>query len=682
MEVTAQSAVDLAELGPESAEAAQVAAALLALHYVTHDDTPAITVHSARGEHRTVSVLIEPAESFGALIDKVAGSAGPHRPTGNAISFGEEPQDPAGARLHLVVNGTRADCAHDGSPGAELDADTLVSVYRKTLDQGLRVLSQSIRAHELLAEQDRHRVLTEFNDTAREFPEDQTLHGIFRAQAARTPEAVAISADDGTAITYRELDERTDRLAGHLIATGVRPGQVVAVLSERCAQLPVAIIAVLKARAAYLPLDPAAPRLRVADMLERSGAAVVLAQPGAAVPDSVTATVLRMDDPALAADPSASLPTGADSRDAAYVIYTSGSTGRPKAVVVEHRSVVNRLTWMQRRYPLSEQDTLLQKTPIVFDVSVWELFWWFFAGARLHMLSPGMERFPLAIAKTVRAQRVTVLHFVPSMLGMFLDHLRGGRDQSVVDGLRWVFASGETLPPAAVTTFAEVFGTGARGARLVNLYGPTEATVDVTGHDCPLEPCTGQVPIGAPIDNTRVYVLREGRPMPVGVYGTLFLAGVGVARGYLGDPELTARRFVPEYGGGPGTMYDTGDIGRWLPSGELEFLGRTDTQVKIRGIRIDLGEIENVLLEVPGLVECVVLVDHPDPARPVLRAALSGSPDLAAGHLREHAALRLPQYMVPTAFHLFPGLPRTASGKLDRRLLALADYVEEHGTAL
>jgi acyl-coenzyme A synthetase/AMP-(fatty) acid ligase len=266
------------------------------------------------------------------------------------------------------------------------------------------------------------------------------------------------------------------------------------------------------------------------------------------------------------------------------------------------------------------------------------------------------------------------------MLGMFLDHVADRDDTTTMSTLRWCFSSGESLPASSVTAFGRLFGP--QGAVLVNLYGPTEATVDVTGFSCPSSPFTGPVPIGRPIDNTRIYVLRHGEPMPIGVFGTLFVAGAGVARGYLNDPELTARSFGPEFGGKHGRMYDTGDIGRWLPSGDVEFLGRTDSQVKIRGIRIDLGEIESVLLELDGVAECVVVLDYPDPARPVLRAAVSGAASVSAADLSTHAAERLPQYMLPAVHHRFGKLPRTGSGKLDRRTLADPAYADENGTRL
>ncbi|MGV4925918.1 amino acid adenylation domain-containing protein [Streptomyces sp. BHT-5-2] len=661
----------------------RLAAALLALHHVIHDAEPRVRVVPAAGAPRTVALPVDPAVSFKDFAAQVDAALTTGEPDVEAA--GDVPDllvtcvpgtARDGFRRVLDLSGAEPSAGHDGGPDGPLEAAALAEVYRTVLARAVADPALPVGGHELLRPEDRHRVLREFNATARDFPEDATLHGVFRAQAARTPDAVAVSTDTAS-LTYRELDERTERLAGFLVAQGIGPGDVVGVLGDRCLELPVAVLGVLKAGAAYLPLDPTVPALRLLDLVERAGAARVLAQPGVPVPDGLAAPVTYLDAPEPYAErPQAPLARGG-SRDLAYVIYTSGSTGRPKGVMVEHRSVVNRLTWMQRQYPLTADDTLLQKTPFVFDVSVWELFWWFFAGARMHLLAPGMERFPLATAATVRAQGVSVLHFVPSMLGMFVDHVRGKGVGAVGDRLRWVFSSGESLSPAAVTSFNEVFAD--RGTRLVNLYGPTEATVDVTAYDCPPGPCEGTVPIGRPVDNTRAYVIRYGRPAPVGVWGTLFLAGAQVARGYLGDPELTARRFVRELGCGPGLMYDTGDICRWLPSGELEFLGRADDQVKIRGIRIDLGEIEGVLLEFPGITECAVVVDRPAPTVAVLRAAVAGPEGLSPREVRDHAAARLPEYMLPTVHHRFDRLPRTGSGKLDRRTLQDPAWADRHG---
>ncbi|MFI5799472.1 amino acid adenylation domain-containing protein [Streptomyces sp. NPDC051677] len=670
----------LGDLPSREAESFQLAAAVLALSYMTHDDSPVVRVVHGTGPARTAAFTVDPDDSGEAVATGVNDAPDTGEEAQHAILLGTrpdppEPLEPGGDttvegafRLTLAVDGGRVSCTHNGAPGAVLDAETLVSVYLTLLPRMLADPERPVATYELLHGLERRRVLLDFNETAHPLPPERTLHGVFHVQALRTPDAVAVSADHES-LTYRELDERTDRLARYLVGRGVTAGTVVAVLMERCLDLPVAVIGILKAGGAYLPLAPDAPPERLVGLVAQSGAPLVLMQPGLAAPESIPVPSVPLDDPELYAGPDPGFQSHSGPRDLAYVIYTSGSTGRPKGVEVEHESVVNRLNWMQRRYPLTESDTLLQKTPVIFDVSVWELFWWFFAGARMHLLAPGMERFPLAISKTVRKQRVSVLHFVPSMLGIFLEYLKdGGGDLSALASLRWCFSSGESLLAGQVTTFGELFA--AQGTRLVNLYGPTEATVDVTGYDCPATAFTGVVPIGRPIDNTRVYVLRHGRPMPVGVYGTLFLAGAGVARGYLGDPELTAGRFVPEYGRPDGRMYDTGDIGRWLPSGDLEYLGRTDNQIKIRGIRIDLGEIENVLLQSSGVTECVAVLESADPSRPRLHAAVSGVAGLTEAALREHAARWLPEYMVPVVYHRLERLPRTSSGKLDRKAVA------------
>lgn len=639
---------------PARIRALALAAAAIAVHYTGTDRTSRFTALGAE-----FAVDVEPDEPVTALAERLIPC-----PTSTPAP------DEDGPLYHLEP---AADAIRVDHPDA-LTARATARIWATVLDQILRDPSRPVAGYPPLDPRDRDEVLARFNDTARDFPSDTTLHDLLRTQARATPDAVAVSTDERS-LSYRELDDLSDALASRLAAELPAERGIVAVLAERTVWLPVALFAVLKSGRAYVPLDPQAPAMRHRHLVEYSGAGVVLTASDTSVDFGVPLWDLR--DPACFPEATGPLPVTSP-RDLAYVLFTSGSTGSPKGVMVEHRAVVNRLAWMQRRYPLGPGDTLLQKTPVIFDVSVWELFWWTLAGSRMHLLAPGRERFPLAIVETVEREGVTALHFVPSLLTAFLAHLRSTADAPRLHALRWLFSSGESLTRASAVEFGELF---AGKATLVNLYGPTEATVDVTSHDCAQRPEPGRIPIGAPIDNVRAYVLRYGNPLPVGAFGTLHLAGECVARGYLGAPELTARGFPPEYGNPGARMYDTGDIVRWLPDGELDFLGRRDTQVKIRGIRIDVTEVESVLQRAPGVRECAVTVHRPGTALATLRAAVTGE-DLTREGLRDYLAARLPPYLVPTGYDRFTELPRTGSGKTDRRLLADADHVRAHRIGL
>jgi surfactin family lipopeptide synthetase A len=356
--------------------------------------------------------------------------------------------------------------------------------------------------------------------------------------------------------------------------------------------------------------------------------------------------------------------------DLAYVIYTSGSTGKPKGVMIEHRPVINRLHWMQSVYPIDSRDVLLQKTSVCFDVSVWELFWWALEGATLCLLQPLGEKIPQVLIETVRKHKVSVLHFVPSMLNVFIEYLDGKPDKvpSALSSLRHVFASGEALVPAHVRKFNEIIGQNT-GCRLTNLYGPTEATVDVTFFDCPAQGDLDRVPIGRPIQNIRAYIIKDGREMPVGETGELCLAGVGLARGYLNNPELTRERFV-EHPARPGErIYRTGDVARWLPDGNLEYLGREDDQIKIRGLRIELGEIENTIRVFPGIADCVVTAKKYSESITLIAAYLVCKLDVDLEALKRHLRRYLPEYMVPVHFENLSRLPLSPNGKVDKKAL-------------
>ncbi|MEV4554760.1 amino acid adenylation domain-containing protein [Nonomuraea wenchangensis] len=469
-----------------------------------------------------------------------------------------------------------------------------------------------------------------------------TLIGLVEEQAAATPGRPALRFRDRT-LTYRELDTAASALAARLRERGAGPERVVAVALPRSAELVVALVAVLKTGAAYLPVDPEQPAGRTASMLADAAPVVTLRE--------VELEPGGRPEPATPADP----------RNPAYVIYTSGSTGRPKGVVVAHEAIVNRLRWMQAEYGLTAEDRVLQKTPAGFDVSVWEFFWPLIAGATLVVAEPGGHRDAAYLAGLIRRERVTTVHFVPSMLRAFL----ADPDAAGCTGLRRVICSGEELPAG----LAAEFHAALPGCGLHNLYGPTEAAVDVTYWACrPGE--DGPVPIGRPVWNTAVHVLdRDLRPAAA---GELYLAGVQLARGYLGRPGLTAGRFVPDPYGPPGSrMYRTGDLARRRPDGVVEYAGRADDQIKIRGFRVEPGEVEAVLNAHPDVRQAVVTAHEVRPGVTLLTGhvvPVEGAvvdPDA----LRAHAAARLPGPMVPAVFVPLASVPLTANGKLDRRTL-------------
>jgi amino acid adenylation domain-containing protein len=338
--------------------------------------------------------------------------------------------------------------------------------------------------------------------------------------------------------------------------------------------------------------------------------------------------------------------------------------------MIEHRSVVNRLHWMQSAYPIAAGDVILQKTPYYFDVSVWELFWWAMTGSTLVFLRPGGEKIPMLLVDAIRRHRVTTMHFVPSMLNAFLEYL-DGRDAATfagLDSLRRVFASGEALMPAHVRKFNQLLGANTP-ARLINLYGPTEATVDVTYYDCPTDNEFERIPIGRPVHNTRLHVIKDGAAAAIGETGELCIAGVQVARGYLNNPALTAEKFTDNPVNPGERIYRTGDIARWLPDGNVEYLGREDHQVKIRGLRIELGEIENTIREFPGISDCVVVVKRYSESVILIVAYLVEKAAIDRGGLKEYLKGRLPEYMVPSHFETISEVPLTPTGKADRKAL-------------
>ncbi|EHY87750.1 non-ribosomal peptide synthetase [Saccharomonospora azurea] len=483
--------------------------------------------------------------------------------------------------------------------------ERLVDSYQVLLREFADAPDRPVSELRILRPEEEHKILVEWNRTEHDFGEPGRccLHELVERQVERRPDQVAVRFE-GTDLTYAELDRRANQLAHLLRERGVGRNQPVGVCMERSLELVVALLGVLKAGGAYVPLDPAYPAERLDFMMADAAPRLLLTQPGATRLPSHDADVVELgpDWATLADLPDHRPEAVTDSGGLAYLIYTSGSTGKPKAAMIAHRAIVNRLLWMHDTYGLTEQDSVLQKTPFSFDVSVWEFFWPLLAGARLVLARPDGHRDPAYLAEVIRAENVTTMHFVPSMLRVFVEE----PDLERCTTLRQVFASGEALQYAVQQRFYERLPR----ADLHNLYGPTEAAVDVTHWTCLREGGPVNVPIGRPVANTRIYILdRNLRPVPVGVPGELHIGGVQVADGYHARPELTAERFVPDpFSDEPhARLYRTGDLARFLPDGTIEYRGRTDFQVKVRGFRIEPGEVEAALADHPLIREVAVL---------------------------------------------------------------------------
>ncbi|WP_299485540.1 amino acid adenylation domain-containing protein [Acaryochloris sp. IP29b_bin.137] len=520
------------------------------------------------------------------------------------------------------------------------------------------------------AEQDQIRA---WNQTDTDYPLHQTLPDLLFAQAEKTPEAVALIVDEVT-LTYRELHQRANQLAHRLQKQGIGPEHRVAIYLERSVAMMVAILAVVKAGATYVPLDPSYPQARLQWMLEDAAVAAVLTDQSTLLP------TLPSIAPLIDVSAGTHSPTTEPQRllhpdNSVYIIYTSGSTGQPKGVINTHRGLVNRLQWMQETYALSIGDRVLQKTPLSFDVSVWELFWPLLNGATLVVAKPGGHKDNAYLVDIFRQQNITTLHFVPSMLAAFLEA------PSACPSLKQVICSGEALSPELQRQFFEQFPD----AELHNLYGPTEAAIDVTAWRC--QPGEGSVPIGHPIANTRIYLLdQDYNPVPVGIPGELYISGTGVARGYLNQPALTAERFIPnpfadrESDSEYSVLYKTGDLARYRSDGGIEYLNRQDSQIKLRGVRMELGEVESVLAEHPNISQTAVLLREDLPSGPALVAYVVGDLEETPSEkkaLTTFLQQRLPSGFIPQRWVMLDALPLTPNGKLDRRSLPLPEQEGE-----
>jgi len=523
----------------------------------------------------------------------------------------------------------------------------------------------------LLSDAERRHLLVDFNDTAVAYPRELLVHQLFEARASDQPGAVALEYANER-VTYGELNRRANRIAHRLLAVGVRPDDRVAIYAERSTHMVEGLLGILKAGAAYVPLEPTYPIDRLTYMLNDSSAVTVLTQAAlrAKLPE-LTLPVLDLEESAPERGAAADLnpnagKLGITSSNLAYVLYTSGSTGLPKGVMNEHAGVVNRLLWAQDQYQLTPDDRVLQKTPFSFDVSAWEFFWTLGVGAQLVIAKPEGHQDLFYLAEVIDEQGITLVHFVSSMLPIFLDQVQSERFAK----LRRVIVGGESLPYPVQQRFMQMLPN----VELHNQYGPTEAAIDVTYWRCCADRHVGLVPIGHPIANTQIYILDvHGQPVPMGVAGELYLGGVQVARGYLNREELTNERFLADsFSGEAGArLYRTGDLGRWLPDGAVHYIGRNDFQVKIRGFRIELGEIEAKLVACESVRDAVVIAreDNPGNKRLVAYVVLQPGYELSVVDLRAQLSVGLADYMIPAAFVALEALPLTPNGKLDRPAL-------------
>lgn len=535
--------------------------------------------------------------------------------------------------------------------------------YQNLLEAILADPSRSLAMLPLLTDIEQHNILETWNDTAVSYPQEHILHRLIERQVDKSAQEIALIFE-GQQLTYQELNEKANQLGHYLRQKGIQPDALVGVYMERSLEMIIGLLGVLKAGGAYVPFDLATPPKRLQQMLTDARPAIILTTSSLVSqlpPCNHQQTICLDTDWSLVSQQAAdNLSNLAVPDNLAYVIYTSGSTGKPKGVMCTHEGICNRLLWMQQTYQLTPADCLLQKTPYTFDVSLLEIFYPLTVGARLVIAKPEGHKDSAYLVNVIAKEKVTMIHFVPSMLGAFLEENLAG-----CESLKWTICIGEALPPALQESFFAHLD-----AELHNLYGPTETAVIVTAWNCQRDTSPPTVPIGFPAANVQIYLLDQyGHPVPTGVPGELYVAGIGLARGYLNRPGLTAEKFVPHPYKTGERLYRTGDLARYLANGNLEFLGRIDNQVKIRGFRIELGEIETALNKHPMIRDAVVLAqqDQNDQKRLVAYLVTKQTPTMT--ELRAFLSHTLPEYMIPAEFAILETLPLTPNGKVDYKAL-------------
>lgn len=573
---------------------------------------------------------------------------------------------------------------------------TLANHFRSLLNTIIETPQITLKNLSLLSEKEKQQIIYNWNQTDKDYPSDVAIHELFEEQVKKTPDNIAL-VYEGTRVTYRELNERANQLAHYLKSKHeIKPDTLIALCLDRSEHMLIAILGVLKAGGAYVPMDPSYPNERMEYILEDTNTQVVLTNEAylQRLKDLADRTVSKPSIVAIDNEQTqqqfkeellTNPVTAISSINLAYIIYTSGTTGNPKGVMIEHQGLVNRIKWMNDRYPLNEEDKILQKTPYVFDVSVWEILWSGCYGACVVFAIPEGHKDASYIIDLMNKESITVTHFVPSMLSVFEEALKAHiklsdlKQENPIASLRYIFCSGEELNLIQVKECHNLLPY----VELHNLYGPTEASIDVLFYDC-TDKNIEVIYIGKPISNTRCYVLDDNlNPLPIGVVGELYIGGVGLARGYLNQHELTAEKFIvnpfqteeEQKLGKNGKLYKTGDLVRWIPDGNLEYIGRNDFQVKIRGYRIELGEIESIISSYNEVVQSVVLAkEHKNVVGEVTGNKYLVGYYVSKARLDEDGILsylqtRLPEYMVPSILVHLEKLPLTINGKSDRKAL-------------
>jgi len=546
--------------------------------------------------------------------------------------------------------------------------------YEGVLKSVVTDVNQLLGDIDYLGYQEKQQLIAVMRGKNKDYGNVTPIHKRFEMLVEKQPDALALKFEE-LSLTYAELNHKANKLTAVLIESGLKPAELCAICMERRAELVISIIAILKIGSAYLPIDPYLPSRRKQFFLDDSGANILLTSANYLVDFEVTEerTLLCVDQNLFVNEDFSinNHNAAVGPMFPAYAIYTSGSTGIPKGVVNNHLALFNRLAWMQENYPIGAGDRVLQKTNYAFDVSVWEFLWPLVEGAALILAEPEAHRDPGKIAQIIKTQVITVVHYVPSMFGLFLDE----PSTSQLSSLKAIFCSGEALPWELVRKYRDI----GLNAKLFNLYGPTEAAIDVTVWDCDNESIrSNTVPIGFPIANLSIYILDEQLNMqPIGVTGEIYIGGIGLATGYLNRPSLTAERFIADpMSAEPGQrMYRTGDLGRFLDDGSIEYLGRIDFQIKIRGLRVEIGEIESHLSDLENISQAAVVVAKNNTGEDVLVGyVLNQAENFDEENAKEALKNALPDYMLPNRIIVLPEFPLNSNGKLDRKALAALKY--------